>query len=635
MNRYTLHEQSSLQSGKYHILQVLGQGGFGITYLAEQSMLKMRVAIKEFFIRDLCARDDSSTVYTVTQSDMVGRYRQKFIKEAQMIAHLKHPGIVNVSDIFEENGTVYYVMEYIEGESLAEKVKRNGPLSEQTALRYIFKVAEALDYLHNSRVNHLDIKPANIMVRDANDDPVIIDFGVSKQYDEQKDQTTTTPPGVSTGYSPLEQYMSGGVSTFSPQADIYALGATLYKLLTGNTPPNASDILSKGLPHLPTSISADIRKAIEKAMQPRSLDRPQSISEFLGMIEQEQQNEPTIEEDEPTIIIDSSDYDEEMIYDSNRIDGIEKGENIKQFEVGVMEWIMSTFNIVLFVLTIVVAIVVHNFLPLGVFLVMFIISIIIIFFYEKGSMRETKHNSAFIINAFHRKEKYSNVDIIDNLIANMVYIDGGTFTMGATIEQESDSWSDEKPTHQVTLSSFSIGRYEVTQEEWQVVMGFNPSQFKGEKRPVEQVSWNDCQEFISRLNAMTGKHFRLPTEAEWEFAARGGNISHGKKYAGGNNLKDVAWYDRNSGNQTHPVGQKQPNELGLYDMSGNVWEWCNDLYGNYSSSSQNNPKGPSSGDHHVRRGGGWNNVARNCRVSRRYLSKPSGVRNNRGFRLAL
>jgi TPR repeat protein/tRNA A-37 threonylcarbamoyl transferase component Bud32 len=272
-----------LQGGKYRILKVLGQGGFGITYLAEQCLLKKKVAIKEFFIHDLCTRDDSSKVYAVSQSDMVKRYRQKFFKEAQIIARFNHIGIVKVSYIFEENGTVYYVMEYVEGESLAEIVNREKRLPEQIALQYIFKVAKALDYIHQSKVNHLDIKPANIMIRHDDNEPIIIDFGVSKQYDEYNNQTTTTPPGVSIGYSPIEQYRPGGVSTFSPQADIYALGATLYKLLTGNTPPVASDLINAGFPPM-SNISSNVRKAIEKAMQPRLLDRQKNISEFVEML---------------------------------------------------------------------------------------------------------------------------------------------------------------------------------------------------------------------------------------------------------------------------------------------------------------------------------------------------------------
>ena len=227
--------------------------------------------------------------------------------------------------------------------------------------------------------------------------------------------------------------------------------------------------------------------------------------------------------------------------------------------------------------------------------------------------------------------------IIQNLINNMVYVQGGTFMMGATSEQGSDAYDNEKPAHQVTLSSFSIGRYEVTQEEWQAVMGSNPSWFKGPKRPVENVSWDDCQAFIKKLNEMTGKQFRLPTEAEWEFASRGGIKSQGYKYSGSNNLNSVAWYADNSGNTTHDVGQESPNELGIYDMSGNVWEWCSDWYGKYSSSSQTNPTGSYSGSSRVDRGGGWNGNAWLCRVSSRDCGHPvsrSLNLGNLGLRLA-
>lgn len=223
--------------------------------------------------------------------------------------------------------------------------------------------------------------------------------------------------------------------------------------------------------------------------------------------------------------------------------------------------------------------------------------------------------------------------VLENIINNMVRVEGGTFTMGAVSELDSDAEGDDA--HQVTLSSFSIGRYEVTQEEWEFVMGSNPSYFKGAKRPVELVSWDDCQAFIRKLNALTGKNFRLPTEAEWEFAARGGNRSQHYKYAGSNTLGSVAWYDDNYGNETHSVGQKQANELGLYDMSGNVWEWCSDWYGSYSSSSQTNPKGPSTGSDRVFRGGSWICYSRNCRVSFRSYITPDIRRSNLGLRLAL
>jgi len=217
----------------------------------------------------------------------------------------------------------------------------------------------------------------------------------------------------------------------------------------------------------------------------------------------------------------------------------------------------------------------------------------------------------------------------------MIAVEGGTFTMGATSEQGSDAMDEEKPAHSVTLSSYSIGETEVTQALWLAVMGNNPSYYSGSNRPVEQVSWNDCQDFITRLNAITGENFRLPTEAEWEFAARGGNKSQGYKYAGSNTIDNVAWYWDNSSERTHDVATKQANELGLYDMSGNVWEWCYDWYGDYSSSAQMNPTGPASGDFRMGRGGSWHTGAVGCRTSLRDYDTPSSRYSRLGFRLAL
>ena len=213
----------------------------------------------------------------------------------------------------------------------------------------------------------------------------------------------------------------------------------------------------------------------------------------------------------------------------------------------------------------------------------------------------------------------------------MIAVEGGTFQMGAT----SENYSDERPVHSVTLSDYYIGETEVTQELWQAVMGTNPSYFKGSNKPVEYVSWNDCYTFIEKLNQLTGKNFRLPTEAEWEYAARGGNKSQGYKYSGSNTIGNVAWYTDNSGGKTHDVKTKQANELGIYDMSGNVWEWCQDRYGSYSSGSQTNPTGPASGSSRVFRGGSWGDSARYCRVSNRDYYNPANRRNTFGFRLIL
>ena len=225
----------------------------------------------------------------------------------------------------------------------------------------------------------------------------------------------------------------------------------------------------------------------------------------------------------------------------------------------------------------------------------------------------------------------------------MIAVEGGTFTMGGTSEQGSDAYDNERPTHSVTLSSYSIGETEVTQALWQAVMGSNPSYFSGSNKPVECVSWDDCQDFIRKLNALTGENFRLPTEAEWEYAARGGNKSRGYKYAGSNTLGNVAWYWDNipsqssgsAGYGTQVVATKSPNELGLYDMSGNVWEWCQDWYDSYSSGSQTNPTGPSWGSDRVLRGGCWGFSARSCRVSIRDCYAPDSRHNDLGLRLAL
>ena len=215
----------------------------------------------------------------------------------------------------------------------------------------------------------------------------------------------------------------------------------------------------------------------------------------------------------------------------------------------------------------------------------------------------------------------------------MVKIDGGKFTMGATKEQGNDAFEDEKPAHEVILPDFWIGETVVTQELWWAVMGSNPSYFQTSPRnPVEQITWNDCLEFINKLNRLTGKNFRMPTEAEWEYAARGGQESKGFKYAGGDALEEVAWTDENSQSVTHPVAQKKSNELGLYDMSGNVWEWCKDWKGPYSLEVESNPQGPSSGTGRIYRGGSWNSSAWNCRVSYRnrnaetYRSSYLGIR---------
>ena len=279
-----LKPNTELQNGKYKILKVLGQGGFGITYLAEHTMLDKYVAIKEFFPKEYCDREETTSQVTLgskNTTDLVGALKNKFVKEAKNISKLRHPNIITIHDIFEENSTAYYVMEFIEGKSLSDKIKNSGPISEEEAVNYVLKIADAVGYMHSLSMNHLDLKPANIMLRNEDNEPILIDFGLSKQYDASGGQTSTTPIGISHGYAPIEQYRPGGVATFTPQTDIYALGATLYALLSGNTPPHYSEILEEGLPELPSNISNKTKDAVEHAMEIKKNKRPETIQQLV------------------------------------------------------------------------------------------------------------------------------------------------------------------------------------------------------------------------------------------------------------------------------------------------------------------------------------------------------------------
>ena len=222
---------------------------------------------------------------------------------------------------------------------------------------------------------------------------------------------------------------------------------------------------------------------------------------------------------------------------------------------------------------------------------------------------------------------------VGNVQFRMIRVEGGIFKMG---NSGSEGWPTEKPVHKVTLSSYSIGETEVTQELWEAVMGSNPSEFKGTNLPVERVSWEDCQTFINKLNDLTSCQFRLPTEAEWEYAARGGIYNREDYTFAGSNIPDhVAWHADIATEETHPVRQKRPNELGLYDMSGNVFEWCQDWYDLYERGTQNNPTGPSDGEERVFRGGSWLSDTFSCRISFRYGELPNHKDSGLGLRLAL
>ncbi|MCF2580693.1 WG repeat-containing protein [Bacteroides caecigallinarum] len=308
-------ELTSLQNGRYKIESILGQGGFGITYRAVQTSLGRTVAIKEFFMKDYCERAEGSTHVTMgTQSsrEMVQRYRDKFEKEARTLARLKHPHIIPVIDVFQENNTSYYVMEYAEGASLKQQVDEKGPLSEARAVNYILQVADALRYLHGQHICHLDIKPANILTT-AHGEAILADFGLAKQYDEEGGETSTTPIGRSKGYAPPEQYMTEGIKAFSPETDVYAIGATLYFLLTGNTPPESIVLGEQSLNV--SHLSPRMGKAVLAAMQSKRTERV-TLDKFEALLnEKEEQADSSHDEDVTVIDVMNRDHSTQYKYE--------------------------------------------------------------------------------------------------------------------------------------------------------------------------------------------------------------------------------------------------------------------------------------------------------------------------------
>ena len=371
-----LSEGATLQNGKYQIEKVLGQGGFGITYLARQEILEREVCIKEFFMRDFCNRSETNSAVTLGTSankELIERYLNKFIKEARTIAALDHPNIIHIHDIFKENDTAYYVMDYIEGESLSEIVKHRGALSEEEAVKYIRSVADALKYVHQRSINHLDVKPGNIMVRHSDSHVFLLDFGLSKQYDTAGNQTSSTPLGISHGFAPIEQYSPEGIKEFSPQTDIYSLGATLYYLITGTTPPPASELFASELEGFPATVSVSVKEAITKAMKPQKKERTQSIDEFMILLETKTEKNKTIKEDlnirnnnithknatEDTIAIPVKNYTtnnktSNYLQTKQEDDYISKViESRKEFNYKKLVWIILTVLLILFIFIII------------------------------------------------------------------------------------------------------------------------------------------------------------------------------------------------------------------------------------------------------------------------------------------
>ncbi len=625
---------AKLSNGKYVVEGFLSSGGFGNTYVATDTSFDERVAIKELYIKGVCGRMEGGCTISVSLTENQRTFaaqQEKFKKEARRLRKLSNPHIIRVHDLFDENGTSYYVMELVDGESLSQRIKRTKqPLTEQELMLILPQVLDALQTVHAEGIWHLDLKPANIML-DRRGNAVLIDFGASKQLKNKDGEALSTSSALAytQGYAPSEQ-MEQNIDKFGPWTDLYALGATMYNLLTLNVPPSPSDIeedADEALP-LPKEVSKKTRDLILWLMKPNRKMRPQSVTDvkqFLLETADQPMQEPlskhkkTQKPDDPDETELKQKHHAPTQQPAKPATG-GKGKGLAYAKYAVMAAMVVGIGI--------------GAATLGRSCS------------ESGQLAEVVDSDSVVVMPAMETQQTQQVQpaqtagttttrdpILAQIDRGMVYVEGGTFVMGGTSEQGGEAYDDEKPTHSVTLSSYYLSDHEVTQAEWEAVMGSNSSYFKGGNLPVQSVSWEDCQEFIRKLNILTGLRYRLPTEAEWEYAARGGSKSRGYKYSGSNTLGDVAWYRDNSGSKTHSVKSKQSNELGLYDMSGNIWEWCQDGCGSYSSSSQSNPQGDANSIREIR-GGSWDCSARSCRVSNRDVSDQWDRYDGIGLRLA-
>ncbi len=616
----------------YQIQRALGQGTFGITYLATTEMqlsgqmgsftTRVQVAVKEFFMKDFNGREGSE-VTAGSQGGYFVDYKKKFLREAENLAKLQHPHIVKVLESFEANGTAYYAMEYLEGGSLEGYIEKHGALSESEVMGIAQQIGEALEFMHAHKMLHLDLKPANVMLRSA-DDAVLIDFGLSKQFDKNgAPESSTTIGGGTPGYAPLEQANYQRGDGLPVTMDVYAFGATIYKMLTGERPPEASEVLNDGFPAFVLEkygVSAGTIAVIGRAMQPMRKKRYQSVREVLEALKPLVQTAPETEkvvQDRGTAPVAS----EETTYTIPRKQPA-AGRAVKVDVQSLKKWLLRL---------------------LAALAVLGGILLMIFFLPRSCSMSHTPADvpgdslmaTDSLATAVSEEQKPYIEDSLGNrtytvngVSFKMIRVEAGTFDMG---EKTYDV--EAKPVHTVTLTQdFYIGETEVTQALWQAVMDTNPSFFKGENLPVESISWDDCQLFIQQMNSLTGSSFTLPTEAQWEFAARGGNQSKGYTYCGSNKHSEVGWTQSTGSTKTHPVATKIPNELGLYDMGGNVLEPCSDWYAKYPSSAQTDPTGPVQGESHVARGGGYLDLGFLTLPSVRYTYRKY---RDQGLRLAL
>ena len=617
----------------YRIESVLGEGGFGITYLVRELNLEKLFAMKELLPDGIAMRRTGDTSYVESKSQSAegdfAATRKYFISEARILAKMNHPAVVGVQRLMEANGTCYMVMDYVEGDTLGDHLKkRGGVLSGADEFKQIFyPLMSGLEILHDQGIIHRDIKPGNIMVK-PDGSPILLDFGAATQVQAK---TMTITQMLSAGYSPFEQYTSRAKQ--GPYTDIYALGATMLKCITGDKPDDASDRvygdsyqpLAQNPAYLGAYDSA-ILSAVDAALMMDAAQRPQNITQWQAVMSggDAGANAPSRGSEVSPVASEAQTARD----DTSQGGAVASQAPLVTKPKGGKTALVTALTAILL---------------LGAFalIMKFVLQD------ESGVQKQEEVSEAQLAKDQELAETGSRQagDELKVTIAGEEVMfrwcpptgEAG-FMMGSPTN-ETDRDSDEKQHAVVLTKGFWLMETEVTQGLWQAVMGENPSSFKkGDDYPVEQVSWEDCDNFIKKLNASgklpQGLKAALPTEAQWEYACRAGSRG---AYAG--DLLIMGWYEINSGNTTHAVRQKKPNEWGMYDMHGNVWEWCADWNDKdyYSAvAAGRDPKGPgANGQNRVLRGGGWVSYARSCRSANRDGGRPGNRGIINGFRLSL
>ncbi|HIJ84077.1 MAG: serine/threonine protein kinase [Magnetococcales bacterium] len=616
----------------FEIQKVLGKGGFGITYLGRDTNQDQLVAIKEYLPTTFASRTEDRQVHpnSPASKDKFEWGLKRFLKEAQTLARFRHPAIVRVVSFFRDSNTAYMVMEYVQGEGLDVLLKRKKTLTEEEVRKILPPLLDGLEVLHNANFIHRDLKPPNILIR-HDGSPVILDFGAARQ--SVGDDMTSL---LSLGYSPFEQYDSSGERQ-GPWSDIYAMGGVIYRSISGRKPADAAMRIAARLRNDgdPMKAAVEVGKgryhpaflgAVDKALEVLETDRPQSVKEWRKML--------GIDPMQPQMGVAKKVINRGTVAttDANPQEVKRKKSSWRSFIASINEF--STQGTSLPEIS-----PPRNDQPESSEPTQQKIT-------EKRTLPSDQKQAAPIaavaVPAPALKKTEASKILLESLTkTEFIKIPAGTFQMGSNTSEKGRK-EDEGPIHSVILDGFWLGKTPVTWQTWNRVMGdypkgiFNPDTAL---HPCERVSWNMVQKFLERLNkhAKGNKIFRLPTEAEWEYAVRAGTQTVFPFPGGKDELEKHAWIKSNSEEKTHPVGSKLPNPWGLFDMMGNVWEWTADGYdaNHYHSSAEKNPKGPDSGDLKSLRGGCWRSQTRECRCANRMSISGKHVSNMVGFRLVL